>query len=300
MAVYTILNREEIINILSYYNVKLLDFKRIKEGILNTSYEIKTKDRDYILRISESNRNFNEEKLELNFITDIKDIIPVPRIKKTKDNKNYLIYKDKFITLFEKIIGSEIISVNENYIEQIAIYLGKMHAFSQNKKIDRVSRINYKNYINKINLDIPKIHKMKIKNAENSLKNIDFSHLPIGIIHNDIFPDNVLEKDKKIKAIIDFNECCTNFLLVDIAVVINFWIRIKDFTKCKKEHLINLFLSKYSEFRPITSDEIKLLDMMMIKVSLDFIYLRLYQNLKNSHKNVTIKNKSYIELISLI
>ena len=59
MAVYTKLNKEEIILILSDYPIgKLIEFQGIQDGIENTNYFIKTKKGKFILTIFENRVNF--------------------------------------------------------------------------------------------------------------------------------------------------------------------------------------------------------------------------------------------------
>ena len=48
-------------------------------------------------------------------------------------------------------------------------------------------------------------------------------NLPRGIIHADLFPDNVFFKEKNITGILDFYFSCFDYLIYDIAIVINAW-----------------------------------------------------------------------------
>ncbi len=47
--------------------------------------------------------------------------------------------------------------------------------------------------------------------------------LPAGIIHADLFPDNVFFRDHRLSGLIDFYFACTDFLAYDIAICLNAW-----------------------------------------------------------------------------
>ena len=93
------------------------------------------------------------------------------------------------------------------------------------------------------------------------------------IIINDIFPDNVFMGEKL--SLIDFNDCMNAPFIIDLAIVINFWIRIKEFSKDNENKLIKIFLNAYEDERNLMPEEKKLLKKMVLKMALTFIFLRI-------------------------
>lgn len=307
MGVFTNLFQDEIDFIEKKYKIKILEIKNIDNGILNSNFYIKTKNKKYILRIYEANRTIDEEKQELILLDRIIDFIPVSTAIKNIDNEYISIFKNKKFALFEYIDGNSITKIDTHIIREIAIYLGKLHSFTKDisfEKYNRKTRINFDLYYNEIKKsEIDFKFKNELLNSADKINGFDFSILPSGVIHGDIFPDNVLLDDyNNIKVIFDFNESYYAPFIFDIAIVINFWIKINDFDFFTENNLIRDFLNYYSKYRKITKEELKSLDIACKKIALTFIFLRIYkEKIDNSYqKAISIQEKSYLDLIKLI
>ena len=307
MGVFTNLFQDEIDFIEEKYNIKILEIKNIDNGILNSNFYIKTKNKKYILRIYEANRTIEEEKQELILLDKIADFIPVSTAIKNIDNECISILNNKKIALFEYIDGSSITKIDTHIIREIAMYIGKLHSFSKDfsfEEYNRKTRIDFNFYYNEIKKsEIDFKFKNELLNSADEISKYDFSILSSGIIHGDIFPDNVLlDKYNNIKVIFDFNESYYAPFIFDIAIVINFWIKINDFDFFTENNLIRDFLNYYSKYRKIEKEELKLLDIACKKIALTFIFLRIYkEKIDNSYqKAISIEEKSYLDLIKLI
>ena len=307
MGVFTNLFQDEIDFIEKKYKIKILEIKNIDNGILNSNFYIKTKNKKYILRIYEANRTIDEEKQELILLDRIVDFIPVSTAIKNIDNEYISIFNNKKFALFEYIDGNSITKIDTHIIREIAIYLGKLHSFTKDisfEKYNRKTRINFDFYYNEIKKsEIDFKFKNELLNSADKINGFDFSILPSGVIHGDIFPDNVLlDEYNNIKVIFDFNESYYAPFIFDIAIVINFWIKINDFNFFTENNLIRDFLNYYSKYRKITKEELKSLDIACKKIALTFIFLRIYkEKIENSYqKAISIQEKSYLDLIKLI
>ncbi len=97
--------------------------------------------------------------------------------------------------------------------------------------------------------------------------------LPGGVIHADLFPDNVFFKDGKISGIIDFYFACNDALAYDVAICINAWCfeRDADFNITKAGAL----LKGYGEIRPLSGTEIAALPVLCAGSALRFLFTRL-------------------------
>jgi homoserine kinase type II len=97
--------------------------------------------------------------------------------------------------------------------------------------------------------------------------------LPQGVIHADLFPDNVFFLDSKLSGLIDFYFACTDALSYDIAVCLNAWCFESDhsFNVTKSRAL----LQAYAKLRPLQDDEFAALPLLARGAALRFLLTRL-------------------------
>lgn len=99
-------------------------------------------------------------------------------------------------------------------------------------------------------------------------------HLPRGIIHADMFPDNVFFVGDELSGVIDFYFACDDILLYDLAVALNAWCFEADgaFNATKARHL----LQGYRDRRPVSREEFEALPVLARGAALRFLLTRLY------------------------
>jgi homoserine kinase type II len=104
--------------------------------------------------------------------------------------------------------------------------------------------------------------------------------LPRGIIHADLFPDNVFFRGENVSGLIDFYFACSDFLAYDIAICLNAWCFESDgsFNVTKAR----LLLSNYRAVRPISAAELAALPLLARGSALRFLLTRLYDWLNQS------------------
>ncbi|MDH6459491.1 homoserine kinase type II [Fusobacterium sp. PH5-7] len=303
MAVYTVLNIEDITTILAKYNLIPLHYEGIKDGILNTNYLVFTSKGKFVLRVLEGHRSYEAEKEELDFLLELNTIIPCSVPCSTVDGEVLIKYNGRMMSLFYFIEGEKLTEINENFLTQIGRLLGKMHLFSKNKVLNRKTRIDEKYYFSKINMEQVPITEEERKNLLSlyeKISMIDFFSLPCGVIHNDIFPDNIFVKDGVVSGIIDFNDSTFAPFIFDLGIVINYWIRINNFPPEIEKRYVEIFLNSYESVRKLTPEEKSLLDMGILKMALAFIFLRINKFSVEDNHNILIEDKTYYELLPLL
>jgi homoserine kinase type II len=119
-------------------------------------------------------------------------------------------------------------------------------------------------------------------------------NLPRGIIHGDLFPDNVFFLADKVSGIIDFYFACTDMLAYDLAICLNAWCFEPDnaFNVTKAQG----FLKGYASIRTIEPLEIEALPILSRGAALRFLLTRVHDWL-NTSADALVRPKNPLEYI---
>jgi homoserine kinase type II len=100
------------------------------------------------------------------------------------------------------------------------------------------------------------------------------ANLPQGVIHADLFPDNVFFRGEQLTGLIDFYFACNDGLAYDLAICLNAWCfepdRSFNVTKAKR------LLARYRAIRPLDAVELAALPVLAEGAALRFLLTRLY------------------------
>ena len=107
--------------------------------------------------------------------------------------------------------------------------------------------------------------------------------LPKGIIHGDLFKDNVLFFNQSINAILDFYFSCNDILIYDLAIAANDWCFEEKTFNTKK---IRALFKGYQTLRPLQQDEIQAFPLLAKGATMRFLLTRLDAVLNKRDKNV--------------
>ena len=216
MAVFTKINTNDISHIENQFNLgKIIIFKGIKKGIENTNYLIRTKNKKYILTIFEKRIHGGCKYKDLTFFMKLMSKLSKLKIKcprPVRNKKGIYIFKLKnknaCIVSFLEGKDKKQLSVNDCY--SVGKNIAKLHITSKKIKLFRKNSLginSWKPLLNKIDIKINKLSKNLIDNMEIELKYIKKkwpNKLPTGIIHNDLFIDNIFFYKKHFYGFIDF------------------------------------------------------------------------------------------------
>src|SRR5262249_35393419 len=115
-----------------------------------------------------------------------------------------------------------------------------------------------------------------------------------GVIHADLFPDNVFFRDRALSGLIDFYFACTDFLAYAIAICLNAWCFEPDssFNVTRARLLVRL----YRAVRPLWPAELAALPLLARGSALRFLLTRLYDWL-NQSEGALVRPKDPIEYL---
>ncbi len=118
--------------------------------------------------------------------------------------------------------------------------------------------------------------------------------LESGVIHADLFPDNVFFLGDRLSGVIDFYFACDDFLAYDLAICLNAWCFESDgsFNVTKAR----LMLTAYGKARPVSAAEIDALPLFARGSALRFLLTRLYDWL-NHPEGALVKPKDPLEYL---
>ena len=305
MAVYTKLPEKKLIEFFSKYNLgKLLNYKGIKEGIENTNYYIQTEKGKFILTLYE--KRVEEKDLPF-FIGLMKNLFdqkfptPEPVINKNGNYISEINGKKAAVVSFLKGSAKKVLSPNDCF--EVGLYTGKLHIITKNlsgKRENKLSINSWENIYSKVKNDCAKIHPNLTKIIEKNLeliKNKWPKDLPSGIIHADLFPDNIFFHNGKLTGIIDYYFSCNDFYAFEIAICLNalcFEGKNENLsfnvTKAKK------FIDGYSSIRKLNDIEKNYLKVLCQGAALRFLLTRVFDYL-NLTEGAIVKIKDPLEYL---
>jgi homoserine kinase type II len=257
MAVYTSINSSDLNEWLKKFNFEnYIDFKGISSGVTNSNYVIFMPNSNYILTIFEHN-HIEELQFYVDLMTYLaKENFLCPRPIENNSGQALGLLKSKPALMVSFLDGKEIAVRNSNNCYLVGQHLARLHLatnnFPQSNKNTRdLSWISdmYLKLKEYLSLEDQKIIELEINYHEK----IDKVELPEGIIHGDLFRDNVLFLNDKVSGFIDFYYACNEKFIYDIAIAINDWC-IYDDGKINKLLYLE-FIKGYQSEKKLTDNE---------------------------------------------
>ena len=298
MAVYTKINKKDISYINKKFEIdKIISFKGIKQGIENTNYLLRSKNKKFILTIFEK----RVSQKEIPFFMKLMDRLNNSKINCPKPQKNksgsYLIrIKNKTACIVSFLKGKDKKSLNLKNCHEVGKMIAEMHLSTKKMNLARKNSLGIK-FLNPLLKSI-NFKSSKFANVENFLK-INFKDitmkwpkkLPNGIIHGDLFIDNIFFKNNKLSGVIDFYFAANDYFMYEIAICVNALC----FDKRKSKFLINKdkvknLIKGYESIRKISIKEKKSLNILCRGAAMRYFLTRLY-DYSNTPKTAIIKIK---------
>ncbi len=305
MAIYTKLDKVKINSILSNYSLgNLKKFEGIKEGIENTNYSIETDKGKYILTIYEKRVNKNDLPFfsELMLGLSNKSFI-CPKPISNKNNAYISDFQNKKFMIASFLEGKAKKNLSPSDCKIAGRESARLHEITKNFHFKRQNDLSVKSWrkifdqvkdeCNKIHSDLPRLIEANLNDVEKNWPN----NLPTGIIHADLFNDNIFFKNNKFSGFIDFYFSCNDFYAFEIAICFNAlcFDGVKqnlsfNVTKAKK------FIEGYNEIRKISNEEKRSIKVLSQGAALRFLLTRVFDYI-NIVDGAVVKIKDPIEYL---
>ena len=305
MAVYTKLIKKDISSLINNYQVnKIEKFQGIKKGIENTNYLLKTKQNKFILTIFEKRVKKKDLPFFMNLMEKLnhKKII-CPKPLRTKKGTHITNIKTKSACIVTFLEGKDKTILNNKNCFDVGKNIAKFHKVTTKLKLYRQNSMS----IHRLN-DLLKTIKFKsnqitpnLKNTLNlclkDIKNKWPKNLPQGIIHGDLFIDNIFFNKNKFSGFIDFYFSSNDYLIYEIAICINALC----FDKKKNKFVMNSskiknLINGYESIRTLSKKEKDALNVMCRGAALRYLLTRIYDYF-NTPKTALIKIKDPMEYL---
>lgn len=303
MAVYTHVDDRTLKNFLSQYDLgDAISFKGIAEGVENSNYLLETTKARLILTLYEKRANPDDLPYFLTIMEHLADRgLPAPR--PVQDNKGQALQslKNKPACLIGFLPGVSVDETDERHCAALGTMLARMHSALSDFPHSRPNDLSLNGWKKLANSTRASADSVKSGLGSVILDEIKYleenwpTDLPIGTIHADLFPDNVLFTGHEISGLIDFYFGCTDMLAYDLAVCINAWCfdESHHFVPAKAKRLTEM----YDAERHLTGPEIVALPLLCRGAALRFLLTRLYDWL-NPVEGAVVRPKDPLEYLA--
>jgi len=302
MAVYTEVADEELEAFLEPYGIgQLLSYKGIAEGVENSNFMLHTDKGTYFLTLYE--KRVAEKDLPfflglMNHLADKGIACPVP----LRDRNGEMLGRlaDRPAALITFLEGVSVKRPQPKHCAELGRALAQFHLGGQDFALTRENSLSvagWRHLFEECHARADEVAAGLGAEIENELSHLEANWpkaLPQGVIHADMFPDNVFFIGDRLSGVIDFYFACNDALAYDLAICLNAWCFEHDasFNITKARAL----LQAYNEVRPLEASELAALPLLARGSALRFLLTRLYDWL-NQQPGALVSPKNPIEYL---
>jgi homoserine kinase type II len=238
MAVYTHIAAEEMATLVQRFGAgRLISAKGIAEGVENSNYLVETDQGRFIFTVYEKRVDTGDLPFFLGVIDHlVAKGCPVPRALKAEDGSGTISVNGKAMAMMEFMPGLSVSHPTRDQANAVGHALGAMHGSLIDFEGHRPNSLGPEGWYalaercgDALDQISPGL-KARVEAECTFLRAHWPSHLPRGVIHADLFPDNVLMVGDVVEAIIDFYFACTEIRTWDVAVTHASWSFASDGT----------------------------------------------------------------------
>ncbi|MEJ8473505.1 homoserine kinase [Roseibium algae] len=282
MAVYTDVADEELSAFIATYDIgQLLSCKGIAEGVENSNYLLHTEGGYFILTLYEKRVNPNDLPFFLNLMQHLssKDLsCPIPVA--AQDGKLLSALAGRPAALVTFLDGMWVKRPKPEHCSELGRGMANLHVAGADFDMQRPNSLavaDWRPLFDQCSARADTVFPGLAAEIDKELTHLERvwpKGLPSGVIHADLFPDNVFFLSDKLSGLIDFYFACTDALAYDVAICLNAWCFEHDgaFNVTKARAMLN----GYTKVRPLSGAEYEALPILARGSALRFLLTRLY------------------------
>ncbi len=282
MAVYTEVPDEELERFVASYDIgRVLAFKGIAEGVENSNYLLKTDRGSYILTLYEK----RVDAADLPFFLGLMEHLagrgiscPLPLRSRSGAAIGVLAGRPAAIITFLEGVWHRHPSVA--HAGAVGTALAQFHLAGRDFPLTRAMALGpagWRPRVERSRARADEVAEGLAEEIERELANFEADWpegLPSGVIHADLFPDNVFFLDDRLSGLIDFYFACNDAFAYDLGICLNSWCFEADGSYNRDKG--RAMLAAYDAVRPLQPAEWAALPLLCRGSSLRFLLTRLY------------------------
>ncbi len=295
MAVYTDITEDDLKSFLEAYDAgELTSYKGIAEGVENTNFLLHTTKSPLILTLYEKRVEKSDLPFFLGLMHHLADKglscpLPLPR----KDGELLGELSGRPAALISFLEGMWLRKPEAKHCREVGKALAAMHLAGEGFEIKRPNALSVEGWKVLWEKSRERADEVEKGLQQEIQPEIDFlaanwpKDLPAGVIHADLFQDNVFFLGDELSGLIDFYFACNDFLAYDVSICLNAWCFEKDgaYNVTKGKAL----LEGYQSVRPLNAEELNALPLLARGSALRFFLTRLYDWLTTPQGALVVK-----------
>ncbi|HTF73545.1 MAG TPA: homoserine kinase [Bradyrhizobium sp.] len=301
MAVYTDVAADELAEFLKHYDIgELLSYKGIAEGVENSNFLLHSTAGYFILTLYEKRVAKGDLPFFLGLMTHLASHgINCPQPVKSKSGEALSTLAGRPAAIINFLEGVWPRKPSAAHCAGVGQALAKMHLAGRDFGMTRANALSVSGWrplfdaaasrADELQHGLRAFIAAELDHLEN---NVWPRNLPQGVIHADLFPDNVFFLGEQLSGIIDFTFACTDILAYDVAICLNAWCFESDYsfnvTKARA------FLNAYGRERKLSDAEQDALPLLARGAALRFLLTRLVDFL-NVPEGALVRPKDPLE-----
>ena len=302
MAVYTEISDQDLQNFVAEYDIgTVMSLKGIAEGVENTNYLLQTDQDSYILTIYEKRVDPGDLPFFLGLLDHLSNRgVPCPPTIHGRDGKALREVAGKPAAIQTFLQGIWPKRPQTSHCSEVGAALARMHLAGLDYPKIRNNALSIAGWADLVAKTASRADEVADGLGEEISRELEElskqwpNNLPTGVIHADLFPDNVFFMGENLTGLIDFYFACTDSLAYDLAICLNAWCFEKgaEFNITKARRL----LSAYRNIREVNDAELAAMPLLARGSAFRFLLTRLYDWL-NQVDGAMVKPKNPIEYI---